>query len=197
MQEQSLLRQPATSAQTLPNSPPLPDSTHLPLLPLGNGSPGTIGILLAGVVLVLIAVAVRRSAFGLRMRAVALGSHAAFRAGISPGRTEVSALAIAGGCGGLAGGLLVLSAPFVLQDGFSSGYGFQGLVVGLLARGSAIGVVLAAVLFGFLRTGGVALEVGVAVPSSVILVVQAVLAIAIAGTAGLALGRRRAGAVAA
>lgn len=31
VQEESLLRQPATSAQTLPNSPPLPDSTHLAL----------------------------------------------------------------------------------------------------------------------------------------------------------------------
>ena len=90
-----------------------------------------------------------------QLRSVALGKQAASRAGISPGAMEVAALAIAGGTAGLAGGILVLSTPFVLQDGFSSGYGFQGLVVGLLARGSAPGVALAALLFGFLGTGGI------------------------------------------
>ena len=105
--------------------------------------------------LIAVAVVVRRSAFGLKLRSVALGKQAAARAGISPGAMEVAALAIAGGTAGLAGGILVLSTPFILQDGFSSGYGFQGLVVGLLARGSAGGVALAALLFGFLGTGGI------------------------------------------
>jgi ABC-type uncharacterized transport system permease subunit len=183
--EESLLRQPATSAQTLPNSPPMPAATHLALLPLGEGSQATFGVLIAAFVLAAVALVVRRSAFGLQLRSVALGREYASRAGISPGAMEVSALAIAGGAAGLAGGILVLSTPFVLQDGFSSGYGFQGLVVGLLARGSAGGVALAAVLFGFLSTGGISLEVGVGVPSTVILVVESLIVVAIAATAGL------------
>jgi len=189
--EQSLLRQPATSAQTLPNSPPLPEVTHLALLPLGSGSPGTIGIVIAALVLVAVAVLVRRSAFGLKLSSVALGKQAAARAGISPGSMEIAALALAGGAAGLAGGILMLSTPFILRDGFSSGYGFQGLVVGLLARGSAAGVVLAALLFGFLDTGGISLEVGVGVPSTVILIVEAVIVITIAGSAGLKFGRSK------
>lgn len=187
--EQSLLRQPATSAQTLPNSPPLPEATHLPLLPLGSGAQGTIGIAIAAVVLVAVAVLVRHSAFGLKLQSVALGRQTAARAGISPGAMEIGALAIAGGAAGLAGGVLLLSTPFILRDGFSSGYGFQGLVVGLLARGSAAGVALAALLFGFLDAGGISLEVGVGVPSTVVVIVEAVIVITIAGSAGLTLAR--------
>jgi general nucleoside transport system permease protein len=187
--EQGLLRQPATSAQTLPNSSPLPEVTHLALLPLGGGAQGTIGIVIAALVLIAVAVLVRRSAFGLKLRSVALGKQAAARAGISPGSMEIAALAIAGGASGLAGGILMLSTPFILRDGFSSGYGFQGLVVGLLARGSAPGVALAALLFGFLDTGGISLEVGVGVPSTVILIVEAVIVITIAASAGLGVGR--------
>ena len=82
--EQSLLRQPATSAQTLPNSPPLPEATHLALLPLSDGSQGTMGIVIAALVLVAVSVLVRRSAFGLKLRSVALGKQAASRAGIGP-----------------------------------------------------------------------------------------------------------------
>lgn len=187
--EPSLLRQPATSAQTLPNSPPLPEATHLALLPLGGGAQGTIGILIAALVLLAALVLVRYSAFGLKLRSVALGKQAAARAGISPGLMEIAALSIAGGASGLAGGILMLSTPFILRDGFSSGYGFQGLVVGLLARGSAPAVALAALLFGFLDTGGISLEVGVGVPSTVIVIVEAVIVITIAASAGLGLGR--------
>jgi simple sugar transport system permease protein len=189
--EESLLRQPATSAQTLPNSPPLPDATHLALLPLRDGSQGTIGIVIAAAVLIAVGVLVQRSAFGLKLRSVALGKEVAWRAGISPGAMEISALAIAGGAAGLAGGILVLSSPFILQDGFSSGFGFDGLVVGLLARGSAAGVALAALLFGFLDTGGISLEVSVGVPSAVVLIVEAVIVISIAAAAGLVPLRRR------
>lgn len=189
--EQSLLRQPATSAQTLPNSPPLPEVTHLPLLPLGSGSQGTVGIAIAAGVLVAVAVLVRRSAFGLKLQSVALGRQAASRAGLSPAALEISALAIAGGAAGLAGGILLLSTPFILRDGFSSGYGFQGLVVGLLARGSAAGVALAALLFGFLDAGGISLEVGVGVPSTIVVIVEAIIVITIAGSAGLRLSRNK------
>jgi simple sugar transport system permease protein len=154
-------------------------------LPLGEGAQGTVGIAIAVLVLVAVSVLVRQSAFGLKLRSVALGKRAAGRAGISPGAMETAALAIAGGAAGLAGGILVLSTPFILRDGFSSGYGFQGLVVGLLARGSAFGVALAALLFGFLNTGGISLEVGVGVPSTVVVIVEAVIVITIAATAGL------------
>src|SRR5207249_11145545 len=50
--------------------------------------------------------------------------------------------------------------------------GFDGLVVGLLARGSAAGVVAGALLFGFLRSGGLAMEITAGVPAAVVVVIQ-------------------------
>ena len=59
---------------------------------------------------------------------------------------------------------------YVLKDGFSSGYGFDGLVAGLLARGSVVGVIAAALLFGFLRSGGINMEMVAGVPSALVMV---------------------------
>jgi len=56
-------------------------------------------------------------------------------------------MAAAGALGGLAGAFMLQGEQWVLKAGFSSGYGFDGLVVGLLARGSVTGVIAAALLF--------------------------------------------------
>ena len=54
----------------------------------------------------------------------------------------VVALAIAGAFGGLAGAIMLQGEQYYLKTGFSSGYGFDGLVVGLLSRGSTLGVLV-------------------------------------------------------
>lgn len=182
--QESLLRQPATTVNTLPTTLPMPEATHLPLI-LGQGSPAHAGIILALGILIAAGVALRHGALGMRLRAVGLGPGAALRGGLDTGRTQVLAMSLSGATAGAAGALLVLAVPFVLQDGFSSGYGFDGLVVGLLARGSVLGVLAGAVLFGLLRSGGVALEIGVGIPSETVLIVQALIIIAVAGTAVL------------
>jgi general nucleoside transport system permease protein len=157
---------------------------------MGESSPANAGILLAIGVLIAAWIAIRHGMLGMRLRAVGLGAGAALRAGLDTGRTQILAMSLSGATGGLAGALLILAIPFVLQDGFSSGYGFDGLVVGLLARGSILGVVAGAALFGLLRSGGVALEIGVGIPSETVLIVQALIIIAVAGTAVLTRGDR-------
>jgi simple sugar transport system permease protein len=72
---------------------------------------------------------------------------------------------------------------FVLKARFSSGYGFDGLVVGLLARGTVKGVLASALLFGFLRSGGIAMELSAGVPSAIVLVIQGLVILLLAGSA--------------
>ena len=60
---------------------------------------------------------------------------------------------------------------------------------GLLARGSAAGVVAGALLFGFLRSGGLAMEITAGVPAAVVVVTQGLIVIVIAGSAILMKGR--------
>ena len=77
-----------------------------------------------------------------------------------------------------------------LTSGFSSGFGFDGLVVGLLARGSAGAVLVFALLFGALRSGGLAMEMSAKVPAAVVLVCQGVMVIAVAASAVFTRSRR-------
>ncbi|CAN5561905.1 ABC transporter permease [soil metagenome] len=182
VQEPSLLRQPMTSSETLPQSEPLAAAAHLPLLGLYK-NPATIAIVLAVLVVIAVGILLRNSATGLRLRAVGLSGSASARLGVTVDRTGFLALTAAGGFSGLAGGLLVTSAPFILADGFSSGFGFAGLVVGLLARGSMAAVAAVSLLFGFLVSGGINLQLAAGVPASTITVVQSVLIILIAGAA--------------
>ena len=62
---------------------------------------------------------------------------------------------------------MLLGEQYTLKDGFSSGYGFDGLVAGLLSRGSVTGVIAASLLFGFMRSGGIGItmEMVAAVPT--------------------------------
>lgn len=182
VQEPSLLRQPMTSSETLPQSEALATSTHLPLLGL-HKNPATIAIVLAVILVAAVGIMLRHTATGLRLRAVGLSGTASARLGITVDRTAFLGLTSAGAFSGLAGGLLVTSAPFILADGFSSGFGFGGLVVGLLARGSMTAVVAVSLLFGFLVSGGINLQLAAGVPASTITVVQSVLIILIAGAA--------------
>ncbi len=180
--EPALLRQPVTSSETLPQSEPLTAAAHLPLLGIER-SPATIALWIALVAALGTAILVRHTALGTRLRAVGLNPDAADRLGVPVRRLRFLSLSGAGAFAGLAGGLLVATAPFVLAEGFSSGYGFSGLVVGLLARGSLAAVVAVSLLLGFLVSGGINLQLAVDVPASTISVVESLMIVFIAGAA--------------
>lgn len=183
VQSEKLLRQPMTSAATLPESLEIPARTKLPTLLADPSSPLHVGVVLAGLATVGVALALTKTAFGVRLRAVGLNELAARRAGVRAGRLIVVALLVAGGLGGLAGAIMIQGEQYILKSGFTSGYGFDGLVVGLLARGSALGVVAGALLFGFLRSGGLSMEISAGVPAAVVMIIQGLIVIAIAGSA--------------
>lgn len=182
VQSPDLLRQPQHSSATLPESLPIPDPTKLPSLTGDPSSPLHIGLLICLALAVVTAVVLQRSTFGLRLRAIGLNELAARRAGMPGGVLLVAALAIAGGFGGLAGAIMLQGEQYYLKTGFSSGYGFDGLVVGLLSRGSTVGVLAGALFFGFLRSGGISMEIMAGVPAALTLVIQGLIVIAVAGS---------------
>lgn len=180
-----LLRQPQTSATSLPESDDIPTITQLPLL-LAKWSPASplhIGVVLAVVAAVVVAFVLARTPVGVRLRAIGLNELAARRAGIAPGRLIILALAVAGGLGGLAGAMMILGEQYNLKSGFSSGYGFDGLVIGLLGRGSCVAVLGYAIFFGFLRSGGINMEISAGVPSAVVQIMQGLVVVLVAGAA--------------
>jgi general nucleoside transport system permease protein len=181
VQSEALLRRPMTTSATLPESLEIPESTQLPLLTGDYSFPLHIGLPIAIVIAIFVAIVLEKTIFGTKLRAVGLNPVAARRAGISYGRTVITALALAGALGGLAGSLMIQGEQYVLKDGFSSGYGFDGLVAGLLARGSVMGVIAASLLFGFLRSGGINMEMVAGVPTALVMVIQGLIVITLAG----------------
>ncbi|MBR0795334.1 ABC transporter permease [Bradyrhizobium jicamae] len=177
-----LLRKPISDLSSLPESPEIPDTTKLPLLFPDNGSPLHIGLLIAAVAVVAVWLVLKHSPLGVRLRAVGLNATASRRAGMRTSLHVVLAMTVSGGFGGLAGAIMILGQQFYLTSDFSSGYGFDGLVVGLLSRGSAAGVVIGALLFGFLRSGSINMEISANVPSAVVLICQGLIVIIIAGS---------------
>jgi general nucleoside transport system permease protein len=182
VQSTELLRQPQTDSATLPESLPIPVPTRLPTLTDDPSSPLHYGLLICLVVALAAAIMLRRSTFGVCLRAVGLNELAARRAGMPCDALLITALAIAGALGGLAGAIMIQGEQYTLKSGFSSGYGFDGLVVGLLSRGSATGVIIGALFFGFLRSGGISMEIMAGVPAALTLLIQGLIVITIAGS---------------
>ena len=181
VQSTALLRKPMTSSATLPESLEIPDETKLPLLTGDYSFPVHLGLPLTLVLAVVVWLILSRTILGVRLRAVGLNPVAANRAGISYAKTVMFALLSAGALGGLAGALMLLGEQYTLKDGFSSGYGFDGLVAGLLSRGSIPGVIAASLLFGFMRSGGINMEMVAAVPTALVVVIQGLIVITLAG----------------
>ncbi len=91
---------------------------------------------------------------GLALRAVGRGGPQARMAGIAAGRWSIAAFALGGGCAGLVGTNFVLGYKHYYEDGFTGGIGFLGIAVALVARNEPLGVLPAALLFGFLSESG-------------------------------------------
>jgi general nucleoside transport system permease protein len=179
---EALLRQPMTSSTALPESLDIAPATRLPLLG-SDGSPLHLGLLATLGSAAALWLVLERSVLGTTLRAVGLNDRAAAQHGM-PARLHITlALAVAGAFGGLAGAAMVLGEQHNLKADFSSGYGFDGLVVGLLARGSPLAVLPYALFFGFLRSAGISLEIMARVPSSVVVLIQGLIVVLIAALA--------------
>jgi general nucleoside transport system permease protein len=133
-----------------------------------------------------------RTTFGFRLRATGSNPDTARHSGIKTVRVTVAALVISGGLAGLAGSSLILAGPTgTMADEFSANYGFDGIVVALLARNNPIACVPAALLFAALRQGSGVMEAQVGVPAEVVLITQGLVIVLIAGASLLATRRRR------
>ncbi len=73
----------------------------------------------------------------------------------------------------LAGGIEVSAITFRLYEQFSPGYGFTAIAVALLGRLHPLGVILAAVFFGALDAGSMAMQRSAGVSSVLVSVIQA------------------------
>ncbi len=134
-----------------------------------GGSRVNGGLILALVALVLVWFLMKKTTLGYEIRSVGLNPFASEYAGMSSRRTIVMSMVISGtlaGLGGVVEGLGTYQNFFVQTASLS--IGFDGMAVSLLGSGSAIGILLSALLFSVLKIGGLGMQTGANIPFEIV-----------------------------
>jgi ABC-type uncharacterized transport system permease subunit len=114
-----------------------------------------------------------KTKWGFDLRTVGANPHAARYAGMNIVRSTIVAMSLSGALAGMGGANELLGVNHHLSQTFSPGYGFDSIALALLGRNHPLGVVLASLLFGTLRTGATRMQAAAGIPIDIISVMQA------------------------
>ena len=123
-----------------------------------------LGVLLAAVAAVSVWWMMRFTTLGFAIRAVGENPRAAAYAGHNITRVVILTALISGGLAGLAGVGEAAGLHFQVMAGISTGYGYTGIVIAMLARLNPLGVVPSAIFFSIIITGAEAMSRATGVP---------------------------------
>ena len=124
-----------------------------------------------------------KTTLGFEIRAVGANPDGARYAGMNIVRNFVIAMTLSGGLAGLAGATQVLGIDHWVGQGFSAGYGFDSIAIALLGQSHPLGVVLAALLWGTLRSGATSMQSLAGVPIEIISIIQGLVIVFVAAPA--------------
>ena len=165
-----------------PASDYFPEGTHLPTFqdmlwfletPVFRGAPVNITFFVALAACVLVWWLIWHTRLGYAIRAFGHSEPAAVYAGISPVKITMVAMLISGALAGCMAINNVMGEAERLVLNSVEGAGFIGIAVALMGRSHPFGVLLAALLFGFLYQGGAELSLWSNVPRELVVVIQA------------------------
>ncbi|MCP3937991.1 MAG: ABC transporter permease [Actinomycetia bacterium] len=158
LKKQSLLLAPAASRGNRNQvSEQLAADNRLPVLRVfGNEIPSAT--FLAVILAILVAFAMGRTVWGVRLHMLGRNPRIARRVGVSEQKYGLAALLVGGAFAGLAGAVMLTGGGFQFSNyrlvpGFSAGIGWTGLLVALVAREKVLAAVGAAFVFAALRNG--------------------------------------------
>ncbi|HLH61437.1 MAG TPA: ABC transporter permease [Ktedonobacteraceae bacterium] len=157
--------------------------TFLPQITNPQQYPIDISIFIALLALIVYWFIVSRTTFGYEIRVIGQNPKAAQYAGIPTKRNIFLVMAIAGAFSGLAGSLHLMGQfPYQLIGSTFriDPTGFDAIGVALLGRTTAIGVLLASLLFGGLLYGGSYMQLFANVPGDLVYIIQALVLFTIA-----------------
>lgn len=152
-----------------------------------------------GIVLVILAILfyyffLWKTTKGYEMRVVGLNPTAGEYAGMSIQKSSILSMLLAGGFAGLGGCVEIIAVQYrLMMTSFSITYGFTGIAVALMGALNPLGIFLSSVLFGGLQAGSLKMQTMTDVSSSVVLVIQALVILFIAGRSMFQWKRRQQG----
>ncbi|MCG0275177.1 MAG: ABC transporter permease [Thermosediminibacteraceae bacterium] len=172
----------------LTRTPKLPPSALMPKLHVFLGLFGIqlprhvylnwffpLGLLMAYLIYYLL----MHTPFGFEIRSVGQNPEAARTAGIKPERVYMAGFLLSGAVAGLVGLSDLLSYFGYMDLDFPRNYGFDGIAVALIGQNNPLGIVLSAILFGFLKRGAEGIQTQLNVPMDTIVILQAVMIMSI------------------
>ena len=177
-----LLTGPMARPDGLPITPEIRPSAYLPSL---FPRPMRLhwGFFLALAVAFLVYWFLWKTTLGMEIRMVGANQNAARTAGVRISLIIVVTMAISGALAGLAGANQILGLDHRMARAFSTGYGFDSIALALLGNSHPLGVVLASLLFGFLRGGAARMQSVVGIPVEIIRIIQGMVIVFVAAPA--------------
>lgn len=174
-----VIQYPLSDKSGIPQTPQVPVSSTLPrlnqVLPFLQPTRAHMGFVLAIAMAVVVWAALKYTTLGYEARAVGFNPFASQAGGISVSSTIIKSLCISGALAGIAGAVEVMGVYGRLFDSFSSGFGFTGIAVALLAKNNPIGVIAAALLFGALSAGAGTMQLESGVSQQVVAIIQGII----------------------
>ncbi len=163
------------------------DSVQTESIPAVARLPATISgsrfsvVALIGALLVAVGIYLlyKRTVIGYDLRTSGIQETAAEYGGVNAQRNIVTSMTLSGGLGGVAGAVYVMMVQYRWQTGIPP-LGFDGIAVSILAGNNPLGVIPAALLFGSLKTGSVAVDLSLGVPSELVEVLRGLIILFIA-----------------
>lgn len=143
---------------------------------LTNFSTLNIGIFMALIALIIMAIIFSKTTLGFEIKSVGLNPNAAEYAGISAKRTIIMSMVVAGALAGLGG--VVYGIGFMqnfVNQSASLDIGFNGMAVALLGENNPIGILFAALLFSLLQTGAGNMSNIDGIPPQIVQVITAII----------------------
>ncbi len=159
---------------------------------MGNLGFVPIGFVVAVALAAAVAWVLQRTTLGFRFDTVGKNRHAACYAGIRIPYVISGAMFASGALAGLGGAVETLGVVHRYEAGSSSGLGFDGITIALLARSNPWATIPAALLVGVLRSGANGLQFDTGIEPEIVDVLLAItlLLVSLPILAGLVFGQR-------
>lgn len=161
-----------------PSTPPLPGIDRLPLL---GSSRVSAGIIIAVVSTIVIAVILKKTSWGFRLRIVGGNAEAARRAGLRVSVLLISGMAVGGMLAGLGGFVQLAGSEFKLRPGFLVTYGYLGFLASWLARHHPVRVMFAAIALSAIAISGDSLQLDSKLPAASVNILMALILLGVFG----------------
>ncbi len=135
-------------------------------------TPANAGIFLAIASVIIVSLILNRTTLGFKAKSVGYSPAAARYAGINVSKYSFLAMAISGALAGLAGAIHVLgNSRGISILKVMEGYGFEGIVVGLLGNATPWGTFFAGLFYGGLKYGGSKIQPIMGAPTEIISII--------------------------